>query len=126
MNIITHQQINQKLCGHPISVEPDCSRIELTTDDTMTVDDQGLVHGGFIFGLADYSAMLAVNDPNVVLGSADVKFLKPVKVGENVVAKAHTSLKKGKKHIVTVTVQRNEETEPWSSNRSVRIAEPIR
>jgi uncharacterized protein (TIGR00369 family) len=109
MNIITHQAIDQKQCGSPIMVEPDCSRIELKTDDTMTVDHFGLVHGGFIFGLADYAAMLAVNDPNVVLGSADVKFLKPVKVGEIVIAEAKTSLKKGKKHIVSVTVHRNAE-----------------
>jgi len=109
MNIITHQQINQKLCGKPVTVEPDLCRIKLETDDSMTVDKQGLVHGGFIFGLADYAAMLAVNDPNVVLGSADVKFLKPVKVGEIVVAEANTASKKGKKHIVTVIVHRNEE-----------------
>jgi len=109
MNIITHQKINQKICGSPISVEQDFSCIELKTDDSMTVDKQGLVHGGFIFGLADYAAMVAVNDPNVVLGSADVKFLKPVKVGEIVVAEAKTASKKGKKHIVSVTVNRNNE-----------------
>lgn len=109
MNVITHQEIDQKLCGSPITVEPDFSRIELKTDESMTVDHQGLVHGGFIFGLADYAAMLAVNDPNVVLGSADAKFLKPVKVGDVVIAEAKTGLKKGKKHIVSVTVHRNEE-----------------
>jgi acyl-coenzyme A thioesterase PaaI-like protein len=109
MNIITHQNINQKLCGTPINVEQDFSCIELKTDDSMTVDKQGLVHGGFIFGLADYAAMVAVNDPNVVLGSADVKFLKPVKVGELVVAEAKIASKKGRKHIVSVTIHRNDE-----------------
>ncbi|MBC2716287.1 MAG: thioesterase [Desulfobacteraceae bacterium] len=110
MKIITHEEINSKLCGTPVNVEPDFSRIELKTDDSMKVDKQGLVHGGFVFGLADYAAMLAVNDPNVVLGGADVKFLKPVKAGEKVVAEAKTTSKKGRKHIVFVTVHRNEET----------------
>jgi len=109
MKIITHEEINSKLCGTPIQVEPDFSRIELKTDNSMMVDKQGLVHGGFIFGLADYAAMIAVNDPNVVLGSADVKFLKPVKAGEIVIAEAKTTSKTGKKNIVTVTVSRNEE-----------------
>jgi acyl-coenzyme A thioesterase PaaI-like protein len=49
----------------------------------MAVDDRGLVHGGFVFGLADHAAMLAVNDPNVVLGAASTRFLKPVRVGED-------------------------------------------
>jgi len=49
----------------------------------MVVDDHKLVHGGFIFGAADYAAMAAVNDPNVVLGSAEVSFLKPSKSGDS-------------------------------------------
>ncbi len=110
MKIITHEEINSKLCGNPIIVKPGFSRIELKTNDSMTVDKQGLVHGGFVFGLADYAAMLAVNDPNVVLGGADVKFLKPVKTGEKIVAEAKTISKKRKKHIVSVTISRNNET----------------
>ncbi|HKL82437.1 MAG TPA: thioesterase, partial [Desulfobacter sp.] len=78
MNIITHQLIDNELCGTPLMVENGKSRVEYTTTSRMAADDSGLVHGGFIFGLADYAAMLAVNHPNVVLGGADVKFLKPV------------------------------------------------
>ena len=37
----------------------------LTTDPEMAADDRGLVHGSFTFGLADYAAMLAVNDPSL-------------------------------------------------------------
>lgn len=107
MQIITHEEIEQKLCGTPIAVEPDFCRIELKTEDAMKVDKLGLVHGGFIFGLADYAAMLAVNDPNVVLGGADVKFLKPVQVGDVVVAEAKITEKKGRKSIVDVSVVRN-------------------
>ena len=110
MNINTHQQINARLCGVALAVEPDFSRVELKTDDAMKVDHLGLVHGGFIFGLADYAAMIAVNDPNVVLGAAEVKFLKPVRIGETVVAEASVTLKKGKKQMVSVTVTRNDET----------------
>jgi uncharacterized protein (TIGR00369 family) len=109
MNILTHKEINQTLCGTPKVVKPDFCRIELETSESMKVDDQGLVHGGFIFGLADYAAMLAVNDPNVVLAGATVKFLKPVKAGESVTAEAKITDGQGKKQAVAVTVYRGEE-----------------
>ena len=67
----------------------------------MPVDDRGLVHGGFVFGLVDYAAMLAVNDPNVVLGSADVRFLAPVEVGQEVLATADVVEEKGKKRTIS-------------------------
>lgn len=106
MEIRTHREINEKLCGKPLMVEPGAARVELTTTGEMAADDSGLVHGGFLFGLADYAAMIAVNDPNVVLGGAEVKFLLPVRVGETVVAAAKVTEQKGKKHTVSVTIDR--------------------
>jgi uncharacterized protein (TIGR00369 family) len=110
MNIKTHQKIDHRLCGRPLSIGADSSRIELETTDEMIVDDHGLAHGGFIFGLADHAAMIAVNHPNVVLGAAEVKFFKPVKAGEKVIAEARVEQSSGKKKIVPVTVKRGEET----------------
>jgi len=107
MNIYTHNKIDRALCGTPIELEDRYSRITLFTTETMAVDDYKLVHGGFVFGLADHAAMLAVNDPNVVLGSASVKFLKPVQPGETLVAKAHVQTIEGKKQNVHVSVARN-------------------
>ena len=70
----------------------------------MAADKTGLVHGGFVFGLADYAAMLAVNHPHVVLGSADVKFLKPVQVGDTLEARATVKKVDGKKQWVDIVV----------------------
>ncbi|MBT4087488.1 MAG: thioesterase [Deltaproteobacteria bacterium] len=108
--IHTHNYINQKLCGTPLEVKEGSSRVSLTTTSDMAVDDHDLVHGGFIFGLADFAAMIAVNDPNVVLGSAEVKFQKPVKVGETVIAVAEGGYGEGKKRPVQVSVKRDTET----------------
>lgn len=108
MKVLTHNRINANLCGKPIFTENGASRVELQTNDAMAVDDYGLVHGGFIFGLADYAAMIAVNDPNVVLGSAEVKFLKPVRVGQELVAEAKTEIIDRKKHTVAVIVSNKE------------------
>ena len=110
MNILTHRKISHALCGKPLEVQEGYSRVELKTTQDMAVDDFGLVHGGFIFGLADHAAMIAVNHPNVVLGAADVKFLKPVKVNETVVAEAKVTEQTGKKRMVPVSVTRGDET----------------
>ncbi len=107
--IKTHTRIDQSLCGQPLEVGEGRSRVSLTTLAVMTVDGHGLVHGGYLFGLADYAAMIAVNDPNVVLGGAEVKFLKPVQVGETIVAEAKVLERAGKKNKVSVTVYREEE-----------------
>ena len=88
MEIRTHRGTNQVLLGTPVSLEEGKAVVELRATDEMAVDNRGLVHGGFTFGLADYAAMLAVNDPFVVLGSADVKFTAPVKAGEKMMATA--------------------------------------
>ena len=105
MDIITHRKINQSLCGTPLNVGEGNSRVQLKTTPDMAADESGLVHGGFIFSLADYAAMIAVNHPNVVLGAADVKFLKPVRVGETVLANAKVEEVQGKKHWVAVSVE---------------------
>ena len=63
---------------HPVEVVGGSKAIvELTATPEMEADASGLTHGGFTFGLADYAAMLAVNHPNVVLGSAQTKFTSP-------------------------------------------------
>jgi uncharacterized protein (TIGR00369 family) len=107
MKIDTHRHIDQALCGKPVFVEAGNSQVELVTTPRMAADDQGLVHGGFIFGAADYAAMIAVNHPHVVLGASDVKFLKPVRVGETVTARAKVREVTGKKYWVSVSVAKD-------------------
>jgi uncharacterized protein (TIGR00369 family) len=107
--IRTHEKISRKLCGEPLDVKDGFAKVVLKTIPDMIADDYGLIHGGFIFGLADYSAMLAVNHPNVVLASANVRFLKPVKLGEELIAEASVSHFEKKKRIVNVKVMRGDE-----------------
>ncbi len=109
MTIETHQKIDPALCGRAVALEKDASQVELKTLEQMSVDDSGLVHGGFVFGLADYAAMIAVNHPNVVLGGAEVRFLKPVRVGERLLAVARVTAAEGKKRVVPVIVEREGE-----------------
>ncbi len=105
----THHLIDRRLCGEPEELRDGYCRVRLTTLDEMRADERGLVHGGFVFGLADYAAMLAVNHPNVVLGSAQVRFLKPVVSGEELVAEAMLVERDGRKRLVGVDVTRDGE-----------------
>jgi acyl-coenzyme A thioesterase PaaI-like protein len=102
MYLKTHLAINQTLCGQLLSIDEGIAIVKINTTSEMVVDDHKLVHGGFIFGAADYAAMAAVNDPNVVLGSAEVKFLKPSKSGDSVILKAKVTEANGKRRRVDV------------------------
>ncbi|HEX9915353.1 MAG TPA: hotdog domain-containing protein [Candidatus Bathyarchaeia archaeon] len=101
----THLKSNPRYLGTPVLIEDGVrSVVELTAVVDMAVDERGLVHGGFAFGLADYAAMLAVNDPYVVLGSAEVRFTVPVRVGEKMRAEARVESVEGKRRDVSVEV----------------------
>ncbi|MFX1537335.1 MAG: hotdog domain-containing protein, partial [Promethearchaeota archaeon] len=50
--------------------------------------------------------MLAINHPNVVLGSSNVRFLKPVVEGDLLIAEAQLREILGKKHVVDVNVKK--------------------
>ena len=104
MRINTHLHISKELCGTPVKIEEDYSLVRLETNEAMKVDDSGLIHGGFVFGAADYAAMLAVNHPNVVLGAAEVQFLKPLRAGDTIYAEAKVTESHKKKRIVSVSV----------------------
>eukprot|EP00746_Dinoflagellata_sp_MGD_P132425 gnl/MRDRNA2_/MRDRNA2_66137_c0_seq1.p1 gnl/MRDRNA2_/MRDRNA2_66137_c0~~gnl/MRDRNA2_/MRDRNA2_66137_c0_seq1.p1 ORF type:complete len:171 (+),score=42.50 gnl/MRDRNA2_/MRDRNA2_66137_c0_seq1:55-513(+) len=105
----THHGIDNELCGTPVSIEEGRASVKMTVTSKMRADEQGLAHGGYYFGMADYAAMLAVNDPYVVLGSAETKFLKPVKVADELVADAKVVESKDKKRKVAVSIKRGEE-----------------
>jgi len=102
MDLNTHLAIKESLCGRVISINEGMAVVKIDTTPEMIADDYKLVHGGFIFGAADYAAMAAVNDPNVVLGSAEVKFLKPTRCGESVTLRANIVETDGKRRRIEV------------------------
>lgn len=92
----THLQIDAALCGTVVELQPNRATVRLVASEVMRVDERGLIHGSFVFGAADYAAMLAVNDPNVVLGSAEVRFLAPIVVGDVIEATAEVESSTGR------------------------------
>ena len=102
MELNTHLNIDTSLCGKVVKLYTNYAEVLLHTTQQMSADSQSLVHGGFIFGAADYAVMSAVNDPFVVLGASSSKFVAPVKVGDAVLCKASVVSEKGKKRVVEV------------------------
>ena len=100
--IQTHERINQDLCGEVIKIERGYVELRLTTLPEMIADEVGLIHGGFIFSAADYAAMLAVNEKNVVLVASDCQFLSPVKFHDEINIIARVRHKEGRKRNVHV------------------------
>ncbi|MEN4045453.1 MULTISPECIES: PaaI family thioesterase [unclassified Sulfurimonas] len=100
--IQTHEKVNQNLCGEVIKMEEGYVELSLETIPDMLADEVGLIHGGFIFGAADYAAMLAVNERNVVLVASDCQFLSPVKLHDVVDVVAKVRHKEGRKRNVHV------------------------
>lgn len=105
----THPAIDPDLVGVPTHLAPGEAVVTLELTGHMAADYRGLVHGGFVFGLADYAAMLAVNDPNVVLGASTVRFLRPARVGDRIEAHARVEAEAGKKRQVVVAVRRDDD-----------------
>lgn len=98
----THERINTVYSGEILKLESGYSKVILETIEAMRADEVGLVHGGFIFSAADFAAMVAVNEPNVVLASSNCLFLAPVRVGDSVTFEATEHQKEGRKRNVTV------------------------
>jgi len=98
----THALAREGLLGTPLRIiTGETSEVALTATEEMAVDERGLIHGGFTFGLADYAAMLAVNHPFVVLGGSECRFLAPVKVGDSMIASASVGETKGRRRSVS-------------------------
>jgi len=100
--IRTHEKINNELCGEVVLVEQGYIETRLVTIPEMVADDVGLIHGGFIFSAADYAAMLAVNEKNVVLVASSCQFLSPVKFHDEVNFVAKVRHKEGRKRNINV------------------------
>ena len=99
----THLKFNPKF-GKLIEITENGAKVILETTPEMAVDEEGLVHGGFTFGAADFCAMASVNEPYVVLVKAtNCEFMAPVKVGDVVEFIGEILMKEKRKVEVKVT-----------------------
>jgi acyl-CoA thioesterase len=98
----THERVNHDYSGEIVKLELGRVELKLEAIAEMVADESGLIHGGFIFSAADFAAMVAVNEKNVVLVASDCQFLSPVKYGDIVNFEAKVRHKEGRKRNVHV------------------------
>ena len=108
IDLNTHKKINQTLCGKLIEQDKGYAKVKFEATEDMVVDEQGLIHGGFTFGAADFCAMATVNHPNVVLVSSKSKFLAPVQVKDIVIFESEMIFDDDKKQEIIVTGKIND------------------
>lgn len=107
----THLLASKEWVGSVLSIGKDAATVNLIITKNMVVDTYGLSHGSFVFGLADYAAMLAINEPTVVLGKATTKFLKPVVLNDEVTAVAVVTENSNAKKVTVSVDVRNQNNE---------------
>lgn len=74
----------------------------LETTEEMVFERSRVVRGHYIFAQADSLAIALIDAPVVLTGLANVKFKRPVAVGEKLVAKGEVIRRKGNQHVVLV------------------------
>lgn len=102
MKLNTHLKLNSTINGEVVELRSGYAKIKQTTQDFMVADEQGLIHGGFTFCAADFTAMATINEPFVVLGKSESKFIAPIRLGDVVIFEGNITQTDGKKSIVEV------------------------
>lgn len=104
-----HDSVLQKVCanidadnGSIKELKHGKASVMLETTSKMVMDKTGLIHSGNIFSSASYSALLAVNHPNAIVIGAEVKFLAPIELGNEITFRAQTLQEDTKKREVKV------------------------
>lgn len=87
------------------SVEAGRATLSMTVSEKM-VNGHAICHGGYIFTLADSAFAFACNtyNQNTVAQHCAVSFLRPVQLGDKLIAKAEERWKEGRSGIYDVTV----------------------
>ncbi|WP_371501174.1 hydroxyphenylacetyl-CoA thioesterase PaaI [Kitasatospora sp. NBC_00374] len=93
------------------AVGPGRAVVRLRLTDTM-VNGHGIAHGGFVFLLADAAFSFACNThgPVTVAQGAQVSFLRPAAVGDELTAEAVERTRAGRHGVYDVTVRQADGT----------------
>lgn len=77
----------------------------MTTTSDMALMRSGVVRGHHLFAMANSLAVSVVDAKVALTASASVHFLRPVRVGDRLVAKARVLEISGRRHRISVTIR---------------------
>lgn len=91
-------------------VGPGRAVLSMTVTETM-VNGHGIGHGGYVFTLADSAFAFACNShgPHAVAAHCQITYLRPVRVGDRLVATAREIVQAGRTGLCDVRVTRDGE-----------------
>ena len=92
-----------------VDLGPGTATVTMTVRDDM-INGHAIGHGGFVFLVADTAFACACNTygPVTVAADADITFIKPVRVGDVLTAKAVEKIRFGRSGVYDVTVRNAE------------------
>ncbi|MNI13485.1 Transcription factor FapR [compost metagenome] len=105
----THDQVRSlpidEIIGEVIDLQLDQSGISIfEIKEEHVFSRTKIARGHHIFSQANSLAVAVINDPIALTASADIRFTRPVKLGEKCIAKAYVrSISKGKAKVETLT-----------------------
>jgi acyl-CoA thioesterase len=101
---------------------PGHARARMTVRPDM-VNGHDLAHGGLVFALADTAFACACNGwgPATVAAGAEIAFLAPAHLGDELVAEARVRARRGRTGIYDVTVRRGDEVIAEFRGRSAQL-----
>jgi acyl-CoA thioesterase len=107
-------------------VGPGTATLSMTITDAM-VNGHGLCHGGFIFLLADSAFAFACNSYNrrAVASGAEIRFRRPTRLGDELVATAVERSSDGRDGVYDVTVTSGDTVVAEFVGRSREIGGPV-
>ncbi|MFJ2145327.1 hotdog fold thioesterase [Glutamicibacter sp. NPDC087831] len=72
----------------------------------------GIAHGGYVFAVADTAFAMAANTfgAGIATAEADISYLSPAHIGEELVAQAEVTFHEGRRMIVDVLVRAGKRT----------------
>ncbi|KSU78393.1 hydroxyphenylacetyl-CoA thioesterase PaaI [Rhodococcus qingshengii] len=99
-------QASQALGIEISELAPGSATVTVTVGETM-VNGHGITHGGYVFLLADTAFALACNgyEDSAVAARADIRFLRPTRLGDTLTAVATEQARGGRSGIYDVTVR---------------------
>ncbi|MDN5292736.1 MAG: hypothetical protein PWQ31_41 [Eubacteriales bacterium] len=94
---------DQELIGELLDLQLDKEAMSLLTiEEDMVLKGSGVARGHYLFAQANSLAVALVDAPQALTARAVVNFLRPVKVGQKVLARATVKSRQGKKYVIQV------------------------
>jgi acyl-coenzyme A thioesterase PaaI-like protein len=104
----SHGKMKSTFAGNLVELKKNSAKVILQTTNEMVVDEFGLIHSGFIFASAEYAAISAVNEENLVIIGCRSKFFAPAKVGDLITFEAKGRFEEARKREIKVIGMINE------------------